>query len=397
MDIAKRMGEINDSPIRKFYGLANEAEKNGKKIYYLNIGQPDIQTPSAFFKAVKGFNQSVLSYAPTEGIPELREAISNYYKRLGIEYEPTDILVTTGGSEALVMTFMAILNSGDEVIIPEPFYPNYATFIKEAGGKIVPLTTNVNEGYSYANRKKIEAVITDKTKAFCLGSPANPTGSVLSKEDMRLICDIAKENNIYIIADEVYREFLYDGSELSSFGMFEDMYDHVIMIDSVSKRFSLCGARIGCLATKNSEIMKAAVKLAQSRLSVATLDQVGSAALYNLDASYYDNVREEYEERRDVLYKTLKKIDGVECKPPKGAFYITVKLPVPDAEEFLVWLLSKFSYDGASVMFAPAKDFYTTEGLGKDEVRLAYVLNKEDLLKAADILKYGISEYNKEQ
>ena len=216
------------------------------------------------------------------------------------------------------MTFMSILNPGDEVIIPEPFYPNYSTFIKEAGGKITPLTTKVNEGYSYADRKKIEAVITDKTKAFCLGSPANPTGSVLSKKDMRLICDIAKENDMYIIADEVYREFLYDGAELSSFGMFEDMYDHVIMIDSVSKRFSLCGARIGCLATKNGEIMKAAVKLAQSRLSVATLDQVGSAALYNLDASYYDNVREEYEERRDVLYKALKKIDGVECKPPKG-------------------------------------------------------------------------------
>ena len=370
------------------------AEKRGVKIHALNIGQPDIQTPPAYFDALAAFREDVLEYAPSPGIPALIEAIRGYYRRLDVALDPADILVTTGGSEALLMTMLCILDEGDEVIVPEPFYPNYTTFIRMAGGAICPVHTTPEDGYRYATREQIEPLINEKTRAILVTNPGNPTGTVLTAQELRLLADIAKEHDLYFICDEVYREFIYDGGEKTTAGSFDDMKEQLILIDSVSKRFSACGARIGALISRNRALIEAATKIAQARLSVATLDQIGAAALYGVDPSYFEATRKEYQRRRDVCYRKLKEIPGVVTTEPKGAFYTMAKLPVDSAEAFQTFLLKEFEDNGETVTFAPGSGFYATEGAGESEIRIAYVRCAEELERALDLLKMAIEKYN---
>ena len=395
MKFSSKAQKCGLSPMRKFHPYAVAAKAAGKKIYHLNIGQPDIATPPAFFEAVKNFTEPVLEYAPSPGIPAMVKAVQDYYGRLDVSLAESDILITTGGSEALQILFNCILDDGDEVLIPEPFYPNYNTFIKTAGGSIRPLSTTPEEGYFYADRSRIEALINDKTRAMVVTNPGNPTGMVLTPEQLRMIADVAKEHDIFVIGDEVYREFVYGGEALATLASFPDAADNVVVIDSVSKRFSACGARIGALISKNKELMSHAMKYCQARLSVATLDQVASAALYSVPSDYFNVTREEYKRRRDTVVEGLKKIPGVVCECPKGAFYLMAKLPVDNADTFQQWLLTDFSDNGETVMFAPGESFYATPGRGADEIRIAYVLKEEDLSRAVDLLAKGIEAYNK--
>ncbi len=395
MKLSNRILGMSHSPIRKFYVYANKAKAQGKKVYYLNIGQPDIKTPKVFMEAIRNFEPDVLEYAPSEGIPELIDAVINYYKRHDIDYVKDNVLITNGGSEALIFIMTCLLDPGDEVIIPEPYYSNYVTFISMADGVVKPLTTTAENGYHFANKEGIEAVITPKTKAFVITNPGNPTGTVLTIEEMRMICDLAIKYDFYIIADEVYREFVYDGKEMTSFGQYEDVADRVVIVDSISKRFSACGARVGSILTKNCELYSNMLKLAQGRLSCPMLDQVGATALYNLDPSYFNEVKVEYEHRRNVVYDELSKIEGIICEKPSGAFYITCKLPVDDAEDLLIWMLENFDDKGETVMFAPAEGFYATPGLGRSEIRIAYVLHEADMLRGIEIIRLGLEAYQK--
>ena len=394
MKLSKKIQDMELSPIRKFVPYADAARAAGKKVYGLNIGQPDIKTPRAFFDAVKNFDQEVLAYANSQGIPELLEALVGYYKRIGLNFEKKDLLVTTGGSEAISMLMTALLDDDDEVIMAEPFYTNYKTFIKAAGGKLVGIPTTAEEGYQYAVKEKIEAVITPKTKAICIINPGNPTGKVLTHDEMKLIVDIALEHDLYIIADEVYREFVYDGKAMDTFGSFPEAAQNVVIVDSISKRFSACGARMGSIASKNEELMGNLMKLCQARLCSATLDQIGAAALYNLDPSYFDDIKKEYEHRRNVAVEALNEIEGIQYGIPEGAFYITCKLPVDDAEKFLMFLLTEFDVNGETCMFAPAGGFFTNPEAGKSDMRIAYVLKAEDMKAGINIIKEGIKAYN---
>ena len=394
MKISDKAMACSLSPMRKFHPFAVAAKEKGRKIYHLNIGQPDIATPPAYFEAVRNFTQPVLEYAASPGMPVMINAVKDYYAKLGLNYSADDILITTGGSEALSMLMLCILDEGSEIIIPEPFYPNYNTFVKAAGGVIRPIHTTPEEGYRYATREKIEPLINEKTRAIMFTNPGNPTGVVLTHEEMRLIADIAKEHDLYVIGDEVYREFVYGGEKLATIGEFSDIEQNAIIIDSVSKRFSACGARIGALITKNRDIIANALKFCQCRLSVATLDQVASAALYSVDSTYFDAVRKEYKLRRDTVMRKLKEIPGVVCEEPKGAFYLMAKLPVDSADKFQKWLLTDFEDKGETVMFAPGEGFYATKGMGVSEVRIAYVLKQQDLERAMDLLAIGIKKYN---
>ena len=394
MKFSSKIEKCGLSPMRKFHPYALAAEKKGRKIYHLNIGQPDIETPPIFFEAVKNFHAPVLEYAPSPGIPELIEAIRGYYAKLDIPLESGDILAATGGSEALVMVLECILDDGDEILIPEPFYPNYNTFVRVTGAKIHPIHTSPEEGYHYADRAKIEAEINEHTRAIMVTNPGNPTGVVLTPEEMRLIVDIAKEHNLFVIGDEVYREFVYGGEKLATMLQFPDAAENVVVVDSVSKRFSACGARVGVLISRNKELMAHAMKYCQGRLCSATLDQVGAAALYTVGPDYFAAVRDEYKRRRDTCMAKLAEIPGVVCKCPKGAFYIMAALPVDDAEKFQMWLLEEFEDHGDTVMFAPGEGFYGTPGKGKNEVRIAYVLKQADLERAMDLLALGIKAYN---
>ena len=393
MNISKKMNKIGQSPIRKFNPFAIKAEKEGKKIYRLNIGQPDIETPSCFMDAVNNFHEKLIAYSESGGETVLQDAISNYFKAYGMSYTRDDIMITNGGSEALSMVFTSILDPGDEVIIAEPFYTNYHTFVTAAGGNIVPITTKAEDGYDYADAELIESAVTGKTRAIACINPGNPTGRVLTKQDMELIAEIAVKHDLWIIADEVYREFAYDGNEITSFGMLSNVADRVIIIDSVSKRFSACGARVGCLISKNKDIMECALKIAQGRLCCPTLDQIGAAALYNIDRSYYADVKKEYEGRRDAVYEELMKIPGIVCRKPGGSFYIMAKLPIDDVEDFLMYLLTEFEDNGETVMFSPAEGFYATEGLGKNEIRIAYVLKQDDMRRGVQLIRLGLEKY----
>ncbi|MEG0918500.1 MAG: pyridoxal phosphate-dependent aminotransferase [Anaerovoracaceae bacterium] len=394
MKLSRKVEAMQFSPIRKFNPFAQKAKDAGKKVYHLNIGQPDVETPAVFMDAVRNFDKKVIAYAESQGIPELQDAIVDYFKQYNMNYTRDNVIVTAGGSEALTLIFTAILNEGEEVLIPEPFYTNYHTFATAAGGKVVPITTKAEDGYHYAKREQIEAAITPNTRAICCISPGNPTGAVLTLDEIKLIGDIAKEHNLFIIADEVYREFAYDGREATSFGMIDEIADNVIIVDSVSKRFSACGARIGCIVTKNAELYSGLMKICQGRLCVSTIDQVGAAALYRLPASYYESVKAEYCARRDVVYDELMKIPGVVCQKPGGSFYMTAKLPVDNIENFLMFMLEEFEDNGETAMFAPAEGFYATPGLGKDEMRIAYVLNQADMRRAVELIRLGIEAYN---
>ena len=394
MKFSSKALRCQQSPMRKFHPYAVAAAAAGKKIYHLNIGQPDIQTPPQLFEAVRSFHEATLAYAPSPGIPALIDAICSYYARIGVTLDAGNVLVTTGGSEALQIACNCILDDGDEIIIPEPFYPNYHTFVTTAGASIHPLHTKPEEGYFFADRAKIEACITPHTRAILVTNPGNPTGTCLTRDEMRMILDVAVEHDLYLIADEVYREFAYETGELLSFLQFGYGYENLILIDSVSKRFSACGARIGCLISRNVEFMAQALKYCQARLSVATLDQVAAAALYSVGPEYFAAVREEYHRRRDTVVRKLHEIPGVVCDCPKGAFYLMAALPVDDAEKFQQWLLEEFDDHGDTVMFAAGGPFYATPGKGLNEIRIAYVLKQEDLERAMDLLALGIQKYN---
>lgn len=395
MKLSQKVQSCHLSPIRKFYPFALDAESSGKKIYYLNIGQPDIETPAAYFEAVRDFSNKVLSYAASPGVPELIEGIRKYYRRLGVHYDYDDILITTGGSEAILITMLCILDEGCEVIAPEPFYPNYDTIIRAAGGVIRPLETRAEEGYNYADRARLEALINEKTRAIIITNPNNPTGNSLTEKQLRLVTKVARDHDLFLICDEVYREFVYDTDKIFCAGKYRDIDQNIVIIDSVSKRFSGCGARVGMMISRNHELMAQALKFCQGRLSVATLDQVGAAALYELAPSYFDKIKAEYKRRRDVCYQKLSKIPGVVCTEPKGAFYMMAKLPVDDAELFQTWLLTDFEDKGETVMFSPGKDFYATPGKGVDEIRIAYVLEEDKLSRAMDLLALAIEQYQK--
>lgn len=395
MKFSEKILKCGLSPMRKFTPYAVKAKAAGKKIYHLNIGQPDIETPPVFFDAITNFRESVLAYAPSPGIPAYLAAVQGYYAKLGIALEESDIVATTGGSEALQIALSCILDPGDEILVPEPFYPNYNTFVNLANGTICPIPTSPEEGYFYADRERIESRINEHTKAILLSNPGNPTGVILSKEEARLIADIAKEHDLFLIADEVYREFVYNGEITVSMASFEDVKENVILIDSISKRFSACGARIGALISRNKEFMAQAMKMCQGRLCAATLDQVGAAELYTVGPEYFLAQRDEYRGRRDTVMAKLAQIPGVICKQPEGAFYIMAALPVDDADKFQLWLLEEFQDNGDTVMFAPGEPFYATPGKGKNEIRIAYVLKKADLERAMDLLALGIEAYNK--
>ena len=396
MKFSSKVEKSGLSPMRKFHPYAVAAEAKGKKIYHLNIGQPDIETPKQFFDAIKHFEQPVLAYAPSPGMPVLIKAIQKYYDKLNMHFDESEILITTGGSEALCFALQAILDDDDEILIPEPFYPNYNTMTNTTGGKIVPIPTSPEEGYRYADRAKIEALITPHTRAIMCTNPGNPTGVVLDQKEMRMIADIAKERDLFLICDEVYREFCYDDKfGVPTMAHFRDIDENLVIIDSASKRFSACGARVGCVVTRNKELQAALLKFCQSRLSVATIDQIGAAALYTVDPAFFRQSKEEYRRRRDTVISKLRQIPGVVVEEPMGAFYVMASLPVDDADKFQYWLLENFDHQGDTVMFAPGAPFYETPGKGINEVRIAYVLKQEDLERAMDVLAIGISEYQR--
>ena len=397
MKISINANRCEPSPMRKFHPLAVQAKKEGKTIYHLNIGQPDLPTPQAFYDAIRNFQQDTLAYEASPGASELIDAVRNYYRSLGVELSPNDVLITTGGSEALLLTCLSILDPYTEVIIPEPYYPNYTTFVHAAGGRIRALHTCPEEGYRYADPKRIESLITSNTRAILITNPGNPTGVVLSKKEMRMIADIAKKHDLFLICDEVYREFCYDDKfGVPTMARFDDIDENLVIIDSVSKRFSACGARVGCVVTKNRQLQKALLKFCQSRLSVATIDQVGAAALYSVDAEFYRKSKEEYRARRDLVVSRLRKIPGVMVEEPMGAFYVMARLPVDDADKFQRWLLESFDDQGDTVMFAPGAPFYETPGQGINEVRIAYVRSQNELERAMELLGKGIEQYQKE-
>ncbi len=394
MKFSSKIEKCGLSPMRKFAPYANEAVKNGKKLYHLNIGQPDIATPAAYFEAVKNFSQPVLAYAPSDGVPVMLDAIVDYYGKIGAPITNKQVLISTGGSEALQMALSSILDEGDEIIIPEPFYPNYSTFVTLTGATIRPVTTKPEEGYKFAIRERIEACINEHTRAIMFTNPGNPTGTVLTEEELKLMADIAKEHDLFIIGDEVYREFVYGGEKLMSLLQLEGYEDNVVVIDSVSKRFSACGARIGCMITRNAELYNHAMKWCQGRLCASTIDQVASAALYTVGPEYFDAVRKEYCARKDCLVEGLKKIPGVVYSEPKGAFYVMAALPVDDAEKLQMFMLNEWDDNGETLMFTPAESFYKTPNIGKNEIRMAYVINEADITRSMELLKAGIEAYN---
>lgn len=393
MKFSERVGSMQASPVRKLVPFATAAKKDGVKVYHLNIGQPDIKTPEGFIKAVQKFDESVLKYADSVGSEDLVNAMIEYYKGYNIDFEPGEILITNGGSEALLFSLLALCNEGDNVLIPEPFYTNYNGFATSVGVNIKPITTKAEDGFHLPAKEVIANLVDDKTRAIMLSNPGNPTGAIYTVEEMEMLAEIAIEKNIWIIADEVYREFVYDGLKYTSFGNLDNVKDRVIIVDSVSKRYSACGARIGSLASKNRDFIAQVLKLCQGRLCVPTLEMIGATELYKTPKSYFEEVNAEYAKRRDVLYEELMQIPDIICEKPKGAFYMQVKLPVENAEDFVLFMLNEFRHEGATTMATPAEGFYATPGLGRDEVRLAYILNTEDLKKAAECLKFGLEAY----
>lgn len=393
MRFSDRIKALQASPIRRLLPYSDEAKAKGKKVYHLNIGQPDIKTPDEYFEAIRGFKVETIAYAQSQGLNELRDAMSAYYHSWDIPLDRKDIFITNGGSEALSFAVQAICDPGDELLVPEPFYANYNTFAKAALANIVPIPTKAEEGFHLPPQDVIEKLIGPRTRAIWISNPGNPTGAVYTPAEIEMLGALAKKHDIYLIADEVYREFTYDGDRFTSLGHLKDVRDRVIMIDSVSKRYSACGARVGCIACKNEDLMAQVLKLCQGRLCVSTLEQVGATGLYSTAKKYLEDVNEEYKMRRDTLYKALKEIPGIICEEPKGAFYIMAKLPVDDTEKFIIWMLQNFDIDGETTMGAPGNGFYAAPDKGKDEMRMAYVLKKEDLLKAANIIKNAIAAY----
>lgn len=383
------------SPIRKLVPYAELAKSEGAHVYHLNIGQPDIVTPKVALEAVKNNNLNVLAYSRSEGSETYRQKLADYYKQHNIELEADDIIVTTGGSEALLFTFGSIMDPEDEIIIPEPFYANYNGFSAAQGVNVIPVVSEIDSNFALPPIETFEALITEKTKAILICNPGNPTGYLYSKDEILQLTALVQKHDLFLIADEVYREFTYDGHKHHSIMAIKGLEDHAIMIDSVSKRYSMCGARIGCMVTKNKSVRDTALKFAQARLSPPTYAQIASEAALDTPDSYFENVIDEYVERRNILIQELQKIEGVKVATPKGAFYCIVELPISNADAFAQWLLEKFRVDNSTIMVAPAAGFYATKGLGENQVRIAYVLKKEDLIASVNILKKGLEDYKK--
>lgn len=390
--LSYKMLKMTASSVRRLTKHADDAEAKGKKIYRLNIGQPDLKVPAEYYERIRAFQEPTVEYMPSQGIPELLKAVETYYRTIGIDVDSSHIYITTGGTEAIMFTLLALTNPEDEILIFEPYYSNYNTFFTMTGSHPVAVTTYAENGF-HIDRSSIEAKITDKTKAIFVTNPGNPTGTVLSKEEIRMVADVAKEHDLYIICDEVYREMVFDGRKITSFGFLEDIHDRLILIDSVSKRYSACGARIGVLISKNDEILELISKLCQGRLAVSTIEQHAAVGLYSTGFRVIHEIRDEFERRRNVVFESLQKIPGVFCQKPEGAFYLICKLPVEDASDFLIWMLKEFDDEGETVMAAPADGFYATEGLGRDEIRIAYVLEPEKLKRAIEILGKGLQRY----
>lgn len=386
----KRMPE---SPIRKLVPYAEMAYKANKTVYHLNIGQPDIKSPEIAMDAVANHHLTILAYTRSEGSYEYREKIAKYYHKNNIPVEAEDIIVTTGGSEALLFAMSSIADEGDEIIIPEPFYANYNGFATSAGITIVPVISKIENNFALPPISEFEKLITPKTKAILICNPGNPTGYLYSKEEIRTLSEIVKKHNLFLISDEVYREFTYDGEKHTSILEEDDMSEYGILIDSVSKRYSMCGARVGCLVSRNKELIKTAMKFAQVRLSPPTFAQIASEAALDTPQSYFDEVIKEYQDRRNTLVAALKEIPGVKVGEPKGAFYCIVELPVKNSEDFAQWLLEEFDDNGETVMVAPAGGFYSSPGVGLNQVRIAYVLNKNSLIRSVEILKIALEKY----
>ena len=394
MLISKRIKNTKTSSIRKLTPLANEAKSRGIKVYHLNIGQPDIETPEKYFEALKSYDKKVLGYENSDGVNELREEFSNFLKIHSIYYSFDEILITNGGSEALLFIFLTICDEGDEIIVPEPYYSNYNTIASSCGVKLVPFKTLIQNGFHIQSKQTILDSVTEKTKAILYSNPSNPTGVVYSLRELEMIADVAYENNLYIISDEVYRELVYDGTEYKSIFEIERIRENLILVDSVSKRYSVCGSRIGMVASKNKEIITEILKLCQARLNISSVEQYAAINLLKLPMSYINSVRDKYESRRNVMCDLLSTIDGVEFYKPEGAFYIILSLPVNDSEDFCKWLLKDFSVNNETVMLAPANGFYFDGELGKSQVRISYCISEEDIEKSINILRKGLKVYN---
>ena len=392
--ISKKGINMPESPIRKLVPFSEKAKKDGKKVYHLNIGQPDIQTPELALEAIHNFSDKVVEYSHSAGFESYRKGLAKYYQNLGIAINHDDIIVTTGGSEALLFALNTCLDDGDEIIIPEPFYANYNGFSTSAGVKIKPIATSIHDGFALPKIQEFEKLITPNTKAILICNPGNPTGYLYSKEELETLRDIVLKYDLFLIADEVYREFAYDGNVHHSVLNIEGLKDNAIVIDSTSKRYSMCGIRVGCIVSKNKALMAAVMKFAQARLSPPTFGQIAGEAALKTDISYFEEVSAEYVSRRDLLVDGLNKIEGVFCPKPTGAFYAIAELPVDDADKFAQWLLEDFELDGETIMVAPAAGFYATPSMGTKQVRIAYVLNKKSLQKSITILAAALKLYN---
>lgn len=393
MDISKRGREIQPSPIRKLKPYADKARERGIHVYFLNIGQPDIPTPQPIIDAFHSYDEKVLSYGPAQGFLELRQAIADYFHSYGIPIDSENVVITIGGSEAIHFSFSAVADPGDEIIIPEPFYTNYNGYAAFANVKIVPLTLRVEDGFRLPSADEIEARVTPKTRAILLCSPSNPTGTVFTPEELERVISLVEKHDLFLIGDEVYKEFVYDGGTHKSLLEYEEVKDRVIVVDSISKRFSSCGARVGAVVTRNEDVYQAVLKFAQARLCPPSVEQKAALAAYRMGLDYFKPVKQEYERRRDVLFDGLRDIEGIVIHKPQGAFYIIVRLPIKDCEHFVQWMLTDFQHDKETVMVAPAQGFYCTPGKGKDEVRMAYVLKEEDLKRALVVFKEGLKKY----
>ena len=392
--LSKRIMEMAESPTRKLMPYANEAVKQGKNIFYLNIGQPDLEVSEEFFDRIRNFNSKTLSYAASQGTSDLIEAIRGHFLKQNISFESNEIMITTGGSEALLYSLMVLADPGDEILVPEPFYTNYLMFTKMINVKIVPIQTKIEEGFHLPSKETIEKLITDKTKAILINSPGNPTGVIYTKEELEMLDEISNEKNLFIISDEVYRDYVYDGIDYLSIAEVTNGNNYVL-IDSTSKKYSACGARIGSVACKNQEFLKEFLKLCQSRLSAPTVEQYASVALYNMSDEYIQNIKIEYQKRRDTLFSLLDDIPDVTYTKARGAFYTMVKLPVKNAEEFIIWMLANYDIDGDTLLITPCENFYGTPNMGINEVRIAYVLECAELIKAMAVLKGALEEYRK--
>lgn len=391
--ISNKGYEMPESPIRKLTPFADQAKKSGKHIFHLNIGQPDIETPQIMLDAIKSIDFKVWAYTPSEGTASYREKLAEYYNKLNYNVQASDILVTNGGSEAITIAMQTCLNPGEEIIIPEPFYANYNGFACSAGLVVKPILSTIDNGFALPKIEEFEKLITEKTKAIAICNPNNPTGYLYSKEELLALRDLCIKHDLFLFSDEAYREFCYDGKEFISPMHLDNFDQHVIVLDTVSKRYSACGARLGCLVTKNKEVWKIALKFAQARLSPPGVAQIAATAAVDTPQSYFDEVNKEYTLRRDVLVEGLNAMEGVYCPNPGGAFYVVAKLPIDDADKFCQWMLEDFSHENKTVMMAPATGFYSSEGAGKNEVRLAYVLNQDDLKEALACLKAGLEIY----